>query len=515
MAASLTRPAQLAETLRQEIQTGRLVPGQKLMSIQDLSQVYQVSVRTVREALALLQQSGYLQCRPRRRALILSGPVPQTAQLIEQTLRQRDQFCDGYRAIQRLLPLLLWQSRLMMNKNEFHDFFRYNRKIVRRKSDHSWQLSSVLFHGLLNYSGNPLFLDLYRVLEQQCLIPIIPGVPHPYEVLARNPQNRDFSLLLQDLQDLHFSALQEKIGRMIENIQKTVSPYLQNLSAAVSDLPEPVFHFHWQTGSAFHTQTKSRLIAQQLILDILNGKLLPDTILPSEKALAAQWNVSVDTLRRSLHYLRQLQFIQTINGKGSLICSPDLNRLNPLTSPEIRQNSLTYLQALQLLCLLCVPAAQDAAATLHAAELEAAVSATLNAPHPPTALLDFLLTHQSSPTMEAILRQVLQLIYAGSPYLYHARKLPGGPVTPNVGCLLNQALDALRQSQIPAYAQSIYQCFLLLFRESRAFLIQTGVSEAQRLQLPDTLPLTVFSKTHPEFREFPNSLSDAKIRQRS
>ncbi|MFQ8581157.1 MAG: hypothetical protein ACLSA6_00815 [Holdemania massiliensis] len=114
--------------------------------------------------------------------------------------------------------------------------------------------------------------------------------------------------------------------------------------------------------------------------------------------------------------------------------------------------------------------------------------------------------------MEAILRQVLQLIYAGSPYLYHARKLPGGSVTPDAGYLLHQTLDALKQNQIPAYAQSIYQCFLQLFRESRTFLIQAGVSEAKRLQLPDTLPLALFCETNPKLREFPNSPSDAKIR---
>lgn len=497
MAASLTRPAQLAQTLCQEIQTGRLVPGQKLMSIQDLSQVYQVSVRTVREALTLLQQSGYLQCRPRRRAVILSGPAPQPAQLIEDTLRKREQFSDGYRTIQRLLPLLLWQSRLMMDNHEFDDFFRYNRKMVRWKGDNSWLLSAALFHGLLNYSGNSLFLDLYRSLEQLCLIPVIPDVPHPYEVLARNPQSRDFSLLLQGLQEHNFSAIQERIGTMIENIQQAVSHYIQALSTAVSSLPEPVFHFQWQLGSTLHPQAKSRQIAQTLILDILSGKLLPNTFLPSEKVMAAQWNVSVDTLRRSLHYLRQLQFIQTLNGKGSLICSPDLNRLNPLASAEIRKNSFTYLQALQLLSLLCVPSALDAAAALDAEAREAAAAAIGNAPLPLTALLDFLLTHQTSPAMDAILHQVFQRIYAGSPYLYHARKLPGGSVTPDVGYLLNQTLDALKQNQILTYAQSMYQCFLLLFRESQAFLIQAGVNEAKRLQLPDTLPLTLFSEINP------------------
>ena len=81
MFSKSTKPGQLAQTLRQEIQTGRLQPGQRLMSINDLSQVYKVSVRTVREALALLEQDGYLACRSRRRAVILTGP-PQPEQTL-------------------------------------------------------------------------------------------------------------------------------------------------------------------------------------------------------------------------------------------------------------------------------------------------------------------------------------------------------------------------------------------------------------------------------------------------
>ena len=64
---------------------------------------------------------------------------------------------------------------------------------------------------------------------------------------------------------------------MIENVQSAVCHYIQVLSAAGSQMPEPVFHFHWQAGSVFHPQAKSRQIAQALILDILSGKLQPNT----------------------------------------------------------------------------------------------------------------------------------------------------------------------------------------------------------------------------------------------
>lgn len=119
------------------------------------------------------------------------------------------------------------------------------------------------------------------------------------------------------------------------------------------DLPmEPAGIFQWQTGPELNQNSKSRQIARSLIQAILSGELPPNSFLPAEKTMAEQYGVSVDTLRRALRYLRQLQFIRTLNGKGSQICDPDLNCFNPLASPASKRNSLTYLCALQLLCLI-------------------------------------------------------------------------------------------------------------------------------------------------------------------
>ena len=164
MFSKSTKPGQLAQTLRQEIQTGRLQPGQRLMSINDLSQVYKVSVRTVREALALLEQDGYLACRSRRRAVILTGPPQPEETLIRATLIQRGVVQDAYQTLRGLLPILLWQSGRLMKEADFDQFYRLNKKMIRFKGDHSWILSAQLFYGLLNYSGNPLFDDLYQNL---------------------------------------------------------------------------------------------------------------------------------------------------------------------------------------------------------------------------------------------------------------------------------------------------------------------------------------------------------------
>lgn len=136
------------------------------MSINDLSQVYKVSVRTVREALALLEQDGYLACRSRRRAVILTGPPQPEETLIRGHADSARRRSGCLSDPPRFASDLTLAKRAVMKEAGFRQFYRLNKKMIRFKGDHSWILSAQLFHGLLNYSGNPLFDDLYQNLEQ-------------------------------------------------------------------------------------------------------------------------------------------------------------------------------------------------------------------------------------------------------------------------------------------------------------------------------------------------------------
>ena len=56
---------ELTEQLRLQIVSGEIAPGQKLPSENTLSAQYQVSRQTVRKALAILQNEGYIYARAR------------------------------------------------------------------------------------------------------------------------------------------------------------------------------------------------------------------------------------------------------------------------------------------------------------------------------------------------------------------------------------------------------------------------------------------------------------------
>ena len=302
--------------------------------------------------------------------------------------------------------------------------------------------------------------------------------------------------------------------------QSHVEVYMQQLSSHFDLSMEPAGIFQWHTGPELNQNSKSRQIARSLIQAILSGELPPNSFLPAEKTMAEQYGVSVDTLRRALRYLRQLQFIRTLNGKGSQICDPDLNCFDPLASPASKRNSLTYLCALQLLCLISVPAALNAGKQLDFQQRKIIAARIRQSPNPLGELIDWLAAAQTSPSMSVIVNQIFQFLYAGGPYLYHARKLPAAGLSPDYPSDLEQVLTAMEQGQISEFAHAVYHSLQRLLDSSLDYLIQQGVGEAKRLRLPDVLPgvfLEEECECHSRSAEesFPISFPDGKIRRRS
>jgi GntR family transcriptional regulator, trehalose operon transcriptional repressor len=74
------------------------------------------------------------------------------------------------------------------------------------------------------------------------------------------------------------------------------------------------------------TANKFMVIYNDLVNNIQNGKLAPNTLLPSEHELAGQYNASRETIRKALTLLSQNGYIQKVQGKGSIVL--DVNRFD-------------------------------------------------------------------------------------------------------------------------------------------------------------------------------------------
>jgi GntR family transcriptional regulator len=62
--------------------------------------------------------------------------------------------------------------------------------------------------------------------------------------------------------------------------------------------------------------------ADYLTARIADGTLPPGAMLPSERALAAEHQVSVGTVRRATRHLRENGLVTTLPGRGTFIIDP-------------------------------------------------------------------------------------------------------------------------------------------------------------------------------------------------
>lgn len=72
--------------------------------------------------------------------------------------------------------------------------------------------------------------------------------------------------------------------------------------------------------------SKYKVIYNKLLEMIESGAVKPNALLPSENELMRMYDVSRDTVRKSLNLLLQNGYIQKAKGKGSLVL--DINRFN-------------------------------------------------------------------------------------------------------------------------------------------------------------------------------------------
>ena len=102
-------------------------------------------------------------------------------------------------------------------------------------------------------------------------------------------------------------------------------------------------------------------ITRDLIDKIGTGRITVGSRLPSEAKLAAQYKVSVATIRKALASLNELGYAKTQNVKGTTVCMQDENTAAKCMQIKVyRKDTLRYLSGLQLMILLMKPAARSA-----------------------------------------------------------------------------------------------------------------------------------------------------------
>ncbi|WP_343253265.1 GntR family transcriptional regulator [Ligaoa zhengdingensis] len=462
-----TQFSYLYQNLKAQITSGYLRPGSRLLSTRQLCQVHQVGARTVSGVLAALKAEGYIDLYPRRAAVVRcwrAGPDPAAAALT--VLAKRDSLIPLYQTMAVVLPSLLVFAAQGCALEELPHFGQPMR--TDREEGDGWRTASSLCRGLLRRSGNPLFSSLYITFESNGHLAFFVEEQKTFTGLSfRNisPKADWMTAVLSGGDPLQKF---QRLTATYRNLAAWVAESIKLLEIAFpgcSAQPEDVFLWNIAQGRN-HCYNR---IARDLMRKIRSRQYQPGAYLPYEAELAAQYGVSVSTVRSALALLGRLGFSKTLNAKGTIALLPEkpaaLRALQAETDPR---DLMLYLFSLQFMALVIRPAALLAAPRLSRADCKA-LEARFDLPGatPLTDVVTCLLDRLELGPLRAILTEAHNLSQWGY-YLTFCSDIEATSI--------NQAshslLDLLQAGNIRGFADGLAGCYCRVLDLARQFTVE-------------------------------------------
>lgn len=469
--------------LKKQILTGQLEYGSLLPSISQLARLHQVSSKTIQSALKLLQKEGLICTRKRQRAMITyqAGFLQEKSSSICLIAQKQASILDIYRTMEMIMPDILAFCSKSVSVYELPHYGKAIDWAKKPRPEGSWQICSEILHDVLRSSGNFLINSVYVSLEIQAEVPFL--AEYQYLVTHYTPfsENHHVDWILNTLQSSYYTVrrnFSEHYHNTYQTMEKSFS-ILANLYPGIKSSGNCTFT--WDAGWGWDLLHKK--ISRNLIEKIGTGIYSAGTLLPSEACLMEKYKVSLSTIRKSLKVLQSSGFIQTINGRGSIVQPPERWRFTSMINrSDYHQDIFIYLSALQF-----IPFLIRSSADLVYTHLDAAVQDELQKrfhQYPRNYLkvwTDYIIAHVPLYSLKVILEQVNKVLNWG--YFYSLY-----PIASQLLRKLNKfgerAFKCLQTGDREGYVNGIHDGYLYLFKEIRSYFIQNGYFQAQMLKLP-------------------------------
>lgn len=298
---------------KMQIEFGYYRCGDCLPTMEQLHRIYHAAVRTVRSAYAQLQEEGYVSLSSGRKTLVVwdASPAQTAARAQDYYLAREQGFRDVEAAVAPLLCPLLEAGCARLEAGDMDEVG----EMTAALADKSFYVAFFCARKMLEKLQNKLVLDLYDELAAYYQFPHSlhqrVEMPDAAPRLAALSRQLAADCTLRDRQGLYHTY-----RRLQDLLQEILQAYLR-AARAQRPLPAPM-PFRWQVYRARPQVCYS--LAAHLCGRIYIGKLLPPgRLLPSYNALAAEYGVSLSTVRRAMELLEMLGVVTALQGTGTRV----------------------------------------------------------------------------------------------------------------------------------------------------------------------------------------------------
>lgn len=321
------------------ILTGLLRSDEKLPPILELSDAFRLAPETIRSALLMLEEDGYLRMEAKLGTWVAyhAEPAEREKNIALYYAARYDGIQDLFRSGSYLLePLLLGALRHMDDSC----WSRLLESLEQPQDGKIIPFSIQLYARVLSTLNNSLVLnycwEVDRYLRFSCLFN-----KEDYDTVTPEQFATD-----QEKGAIQFGAALHRVGNDSGNLLLAACHEARKRYPAQEQIS-----FRWR----IYRQRRQLCytLAARIIRQIAAGIYPPGSYLPPLLKMSNELDVSLSTLRRTLSILSSLGVTRSFHGKGTLVCM-DVEDIE-FSRTEIKEGLRYYWESLQFLSLTAGP----------------------------------------------------------------------------------------------------------------------------------------------------------------
>lgn len=336
---------------------------------------------------------------------------------------------------------------------------------------------------ILSASHNPLLCDLHTAFDLQGNFAyFLEKCSFSQDIMYRRPTFEPRSII-EVLSERDPVEQYHRLKALYQDMSAIITEIFIQMSGSVAKVPtQTPAAFEWNPlrGKDYYY---SRIV-RDLTRKIGTGIYQAGTYLPYEAQLAKQYGVSAYTVRKALSLLEQRGYTKTLNGKGTMVLTPDqLNTEQSLMDFTTKRDALTYLYSLQLMVLLSYPVAAYAAPHFSENDLIVLADQIKKPRIALTSLFQMISKHLSLEPLQVIWHETSQITEWG---FYLAFYPHGADAIEQLNEITRRAYHCLRSGKNAEFAENLADSYRMILASVQAYMVeQYNFTEALSVQVPD------------------------------
>lgn len=467
--------------IKTQIKFGAYRFEDRLPTIDEASQFFLVSTRTIRTVYQHLASAGYITIS---KSIGVKVKVKYSGLEIETYIQQffaerKDSLLD----LGRSMRLLFSKAQWLGFKNASSELLDYFEKLSIQEESLSPYIMIQELQYIYGALGNDL---LMRLVWQVFMFFLTPFLSVPGNLKVFNTEQNPL------LQMIHLSRKQDwtLLRSSAEIFQEQKYIVLRNFyeKRILLSTSSQQIHFVWSS-----YQKASQIyysLAMELLVAINHGDYPPGTYLPSLNALSKEKQVSINTVRRAYTLLNSVGATKSINGIGTQVLPIEqIAEHCDLSQTAVRKRLLDYVKSLHILTLSCRQTAESTVSSMDRNSIEnwmlklTAIPQIQRQELVPYTIL--ILISQDAPyvAVRTIYAELFQQLFWG----YPLRSMLKDPQTYNTfySPFFDAFLESLKHFDASGFAARLEEVMEHEIKTAVEHLVSLGIEEAAQLILDE------------------------------